>query len=292
VRVIVLGAAAGGGVPQWNCGCPNCRAVREGRGRRRTQASLAISGDGEHWWLLGASPDLRAQIEAAPALHPRAARHSPIAGVALGNGDLDQCLGLFSLRESQPLVVYASPAVHAAVFERNEMARTFDRFPGQLVRRALHPGHPEALAGGLTLMPVAAPGKRPLHAPGPFRAEWNLGFLVQEGRRTIAWFPCVARPSPSVDAALRLADAFFFDGTFWSSDELARMGGGDRTAEEMGHWPLEQSLRFLASLPARRRYLVHVNNTNPVLGPGSPERRALTECGIGIPIDGEEVVLS
>src|SRR2546430_434559 len=170
----VLGSAAGGGFPQWNCGCDNCRGARDGsvRAAVRTQESVALSADGEHWFLLNASPEIRQQIESFPGLWPRRPRHSPIAGILLNNGDLDHCLGLLSLRESHPLVVYATESVRAGFCEGNVLYRTLQRFPDQVRWRTLRAGVEETLDlpgggdSGLRVTAVPVPGKRPLHLEG------------------------------------------------------------------------------------------------------------------------------
>src|ERR671923_1768138 len=161
----VLGSAAGGGFPQWNCGCPNCRGLREGRVRAsaRTQECVAVSADGRQWLLLNCSPEIRAQIESFPALHPRGPRDSPIAGILLTNGDLDHCLGLLSLRESHPLVVYATESVQRGFTNDNVLYRTLERFPGQVTWRVLKPGREDDIVGvdgkptGLTAEAVIVP---------------------------------------------------------------------------------------------------------------------------------------
>src|ERR1041385_4622220 len=167
----VLGAAAGGGFPQWNCGCPNCRGVRDGavHARARSQECVAVSADGDAWLLLNCSPEIRAQIESFPGLHPRGPRHSPIAAIVLTNGDLDHCLGLLSLRESHPLVVYATESVRRGFVEDNVLYRTLERFPGQVTWRPLKLGDETDVVGpgghpiGLRMGAIAAPGKAPIH---------------------------------------------------------------------------------------------------------------------------------
>lgn len=303
MKVRVLGSAAGGGFPQWNCGCFNCREGRRsgGRARPRTQESVAISSDGESWFLINASPEIRAQIEACPDLWPRAERHSPIAGILLTNGDLDHCLGLLSLRESHPLVIYATDAVRAGFTEDNVLYRTLERFPEQVTWRRLLPGQPQPLGGlgsDLTVTAIPAPGKRPLHLEGPGRRppspEDNVGFVIREqSRPRLAYFSGIAGPSPEVEQALADVDVVFFDGTFWSSDELVAAGLGTRTAEEMAHWPIGGSggsLEFL-SRPGRAAIYIHINNTNPILHEDSKERRAVTEAGIQIAFDGLDLDL-
>ena len=169
----VLGSAAGGGSPQWNCGCANCADLRAGHAAldARTQASAAVSGDGQQWFLLNVSPDVRAQIESFPALHPRRLRDTPIGGIVLSNGDIDACLGLFILREDQPLVLYASEAVERGLREHNALTRTLERRPGQLVWNRLRAGEVVPLIGaagpsGLTIEAIAVPGTVPLHLKG------------------------------------------------------------------------------------------------------------------------------
>jgi pyrroloquinoline quinone biosynthesis protein B len=303
LKIRVLGSAAGGGFPQWNCGCFNCREGRRlgGRARPRTQESVAVSADGESWFLINASPEIRAQIEASSDLWPRAERHSPIAGILLTNGDLDHCLGLLSLRESHPLVVYATDAVRAGFTEGNVLYRTLERFPEQVTWRRVAPGQEQPLGGlasELRVTAIPAPGKLPLHlegrrAPSP---EDNVGFLIRGASgSTLAYFSGVAGPSPEVEQALAQAAVVFFDGTFWSSDELIAAGLGTRRAEDMAHWPIggpQGSLRFLAHDGAGRTDVyIHVNNTNPILLEDSPERRAVDEAGVVVAYDGMELEL-
>jgi pyrroloquinoline quinone biosynthesis protein B len=310
VRARVLGSAAGGGFPQWNCGCPNCRAAREpavqGRARRahpRTQESVALSADGETWFLLNASPEVRAQIESFAPLHPRAPRHSPIAGVVLTNGDLDHCLGLLSLREWQPLRVYATAAVREGFTQGNVLQRTLQRFDGQLrwVELALGQHTPllraDGSESGLSIEPTAAAGKLPIHVEGlrePSDQD-NIGLLVRQddSPKTLAYFPAVAGPTPAVMNALGAADCSFVDGTFFWEDELPRLGLGDKRAAQMAHWPVggeDGSLARLRELRGRR-VLIHVNNTNPLLLEDSAERAALQEAGVELAFDGMEIEL-
>jgi pyrroloquinoline quinone biosynthesis protein B len=306
MRIRVLGSAAGGGFPQWNCGCPNCRGVRAGtlRAAPRTQESVAVSVDGDDWFLLNASPEIRQQIESFPPLHPRGPRHSPIQGLFLTNGDLDHCLGLFSLRESHPLVVHATEPVFRGLTEGNVLYRTLQRFPGQVTWRPLKPGREDEVPGaggrpsGLLAEPVPVPGKPPihlegLHAPSP---EDAIGLRLREERsgRVLAYFSGVAAVTDAVRAALTDADAVFFDGTFWSSDELIGLGVGDKRAEQMAHLPVggpAGSLARLAGLRARHRVYIHVNNTNPLLREDAPERATVTAAGWTIAHDGLDLEL-
>jgi pyrroloquinoline quinone biosynthesis protein B len=308
VLIRVLGSAAGGGFPQWNCGCPNCVGVREGsiRASARTQESVAVSADGEHWFMLNASPEVRQQIESFEGLQPRAPRDTPIAGIVLTNGDLDHCLGLLSLRESQPLALYATARVRQGFTEGNVLYRTLERFEGQVVWHALTLGEPGpelplllpgGARSGLTLRAFAAPGKAALHLdqtrpePGD-----NIGLLIRAERsgKTLAYVPAVGANSPAVIGATKAADAVFFDGTFWSSDELIQLGASTRRAEDMAHWPIggaEGSLRFLAGLSAARRILIHINNSNPMLRDDSAERAEVHAAGVEVAFDGMELSL-
>ena len=301
MKVRVLGSAAGGGFPQWNCGCGNCQAARRGEAgvRARTQESIAVSGDGQSWLLVNASPEIRAQIESFEGLWPRGDRHSPIAGLALTNGDLDHCLGLLSLRESHPLTVYASEAVRAGFTAGNVLYRTLERFEGQVTWRRLELGREQPIAGaGLAVTALPAPGKLPLHLEGVRAAspEDNVGLVIRDVRSgsRLAYLSGVSGPSAEVERAVTGAAAVFFDGTFWSSDELIAAGLGTRRAEDMAHWPISGSggsLEFLARLRARRRIFIHVNNTNPILREGSPARAEIERRGLEVAVDGMEVEL-
>ncbi len=287
MKIRVLGSAAGGGFPQWNCGCHLCAGVRAGtvNARPRTQAQLAV-GDGRSWFLLGASPELRAQIESAPELHPRGPRDTPIAGVVLGNGDLDHVLGLYSLRESQPLVVWATERVRAGL-ARNVISRTLERFAGQTTWRGLVLGEEQAL-GELALAAFPVRGKPPLHLPEDRSDEDTVALRIRGGGKTLVVAPTVGGPSPVLEKLVAEADVLFFDGTFWTSEELTGLGG--RRAEEMAHWPVRESLPFLARAPGRTM-LIHINNTNPILDEDSPERAEVRGAGIEVAHDGLEIEL-
>jgi pyrroloquinoline quinone biosynthesis protein B len=307
MRVRVLGSAAGGGFPQWNCGCPNCLDVRAGAPsvQARTQESVAVSADGEFWFLLNCSPEVRAQVESFPALHPRGPRHSPIAGILLTNGDLDHCLGLLSLRESHRLSVYATARVRHGFTESNVLYSTLQRFPGHTSWPALELGKPceLRLAGdapsGLTVEAIPLPGQAPLHLKARFgepHPEDNVGLLIRDSKRgtALAYFPGCARITPAVLEAAGRAQCLFFDGTFWSDDELITLGLGDRRATDMAHVPIGSSAGSLAAfaeseVPAR--FFIHINNTNPVLREDSLERQAIREAGWQIASDGLDLTL-
>jgi pyrroloquinoline quinone biosynthesis protein B len=300
----VLGSAAGGGFPQWNCGCPNCRGVRSGdlRATARSQECVAVSADGDRWFLLNCSPEIRQQIESFPPLHPRGPRHSPIAAILLTNGDLDHCLGLLSLRESHPLVVYATDRLRRGFTDGNVLYRTLDRFPGQVTWRSLELGREAELAdvegrqAGLLVEAVAVPGKLPIHletgaAPDP--AD-SVGFRIRERAtgRVLAYLSGVGAVSDAVRRAVEGVDCVFFDGTFWSADELPGLGLGTKRAEDMAHLPIggpEGSLARLNGVTARRRIFIHLNNTNPLLRDDSPERAHVEAAGWEVARDGMEV---
>jgi pyrroloquinoline quinone biosynthesis protein B len=306
VRIRVLGSSAGGGFPQWNCGCVNCRGVRDGtiRAHPRTQESVALSADGRAWFVVNASPEIRAQIESFPPLHPREPRHSPIAAILLTNGDLDHCLGLFSLREGHPLVVYATERVRSGFVDGNVLFRTLQRFPGQVTWRVVKLGREEDLAGrdgaptGLTVEALAVPGKPPLHLMDTSASdpEDNVAFVIREAstRRSLVYASAVARVSPAVADAVDAHACLFFDGTFWSADELPVQGLGTKRAEDMAHVPIggdAGSLRALARIRTPRRVYIHVNNTNPVLREDSAERAMVDAAGWDVAHDGMEITL-
>jgi pyrroloquinoline quinone biosynthesis protein B len=306
MRARVLGSAAGGGFPQWNCACRGCELVRHGSPltKPRTQDSIAISADGERWFLLNASPDVLRQIECTPALQPRHGRASPIAGVVLTNGDLDHCLGLLSLRESHPLVVYATRAVLGGLVDQNAMLRTLSRPNAKVRYEPLPLGSKVELRDasghevGLHLTARPAPGKPPLHLDGRVSPspEDNVGLWVTSANadarpQTLAYVSSTADVG-ALRPHLAECDVLLFDGTFWSEDELPRLGLGTARARDMAHLPLEGergSLARLAGLPVARKLFTHVNNTNPILIEGSDERNAALRAGFAVAEDGMEL---
>jgi pyrroloquinoline quinone biosynthesis protein B len=302
--VRILGSAAGGRFPQWNCGCLNCRGVRTGaiRARERTQDSVAVSADGHSWFLLNASPDVLTQIERQPALQPRGLRHSPLAGILLSNGDLDHVLGLFSLRESHPLTLYATRAVYQGLAEGNAVFETLRRHPRQLSVRTLELGSEVVLQladgspSGLTARAIAVPGKLPAHLERSSRpsAEDNVCFLIHDtySAQSLLYASSVASVrGPS--ELFHMADCLLFDGTFWTNDELIRQGVGTASAEQMAHLPIygeTGSLALLKSLTCRRIF-THINNTNPILSEDSAERAEVEARGWEVAHDGMELCL-
>jgi pyrroloquinoline quinone biosynthesis protein B len=297
VRVIVLGAAAGGGFPQWNCNCNNCRRLRQGtlRGRSRSQVQVAISHDHRRWHLVGASPDLGRQIETTPCLHPREAlRDSPIASITLTCAEADQVLGLLLLREMHRFTVYATPSVCDILCHDNSLFRVLERAPGQVVWVPVAPGdrfEPEpGLAFELIPLPGSYPGYVPAERVARCRAvEAVTGVAIQSEGRRMLYVPGL----PAIDDALiermEASELVLVDGTFWADDELSRYWPGARRAHEMGHLPLSGaggSLERLAPLDRPRKVFIHVNNTNPILDEEGPEYDCLRARGWEVAFDG------
>jgi pyrroloquinoline quinone biosynthesis protein B len=298
LTAIVLGAAAGGGFPQWNCRCAVCRLAWAGdrRVKPRTQASLAVSADGERWILLNASPDLRAQIQANRSLHPlQTARGSPIAAVVLTGAEIDQTAGLLSLRERSPFTLYGTAATLAAVADNPMFAALA---PDVVTRRAVVPGARFALGNGIDAELFIVPGKVPLYLEGDdpdtaSETSANVGVEIFGGGARLAYVPGAAAITPAVKARLAGADVVMFDGTLFSDDEMIATGTGEKTGRRMGHMPLDGpggSLAALADLRARRIF-VHINNTNPILIDGSPARERAAAAGWEVAEDGLEVEL-
>jgi pyrroloquinoline quinone biosynthesis protein B len=298
LTAIVLGAAAGGGFPQWNCRCPVCRLGWSGdtRVRRSTQAGLAVTVDGENFVLLNASPDLREQIAATRELQPRAGlRGSPIAEMVLTGAEIDQTAGLLALRERHALTVHASAETLATV-AANPM---FNVLAADLVtRRACALGAPFALRDGLAAELFTVPGKVPLYLEGSnpdLAAETgaNVGIELTFGERRLLFVPGCAAVTPALEARLARADAVLFDGTLFDDDEMIASGTGTKTGRRMGHMPIAGaggSLAALAHLLGRRIYM-HINNTNPIRVAGSPERRQVEAAGWEIAEDGLRIEL-
>jgi pyrroloquinoline quinone biosynthesis protein B len=309
MRILVLGSAAGGGFPQWNCNCDNCRRARRGdpSARPRTQSSLAVSADGQQWLLLNASPDLRQQIADNPALHPQGGkRHSPIAAAVLTNGDVDHIAGLLSLRESQPLAIYASERIHE-VLRGNSI---FNVLNTELVARRVMPlAEPVAIETaasqrlGLSVEAFAVPGKTALYledaAAGPGLGTQlgdtiGLKITATQGGAAFYYVPGCAALSPALAQRLKNAALVFFDGTLWRDDEMIVAGVGSKTGRRMGHMSLsgpDGSIAALGDLGIARRIFIHINNTNPVLIEDSAERRTAEAAGWEIAFDGMEIAL-
>src|SRR6516225_9284154 len=284
LTALVLGSAAGGGFPQWNCRCATCRLAWAGdaRVRPRTQASLAVSADGENWLLINASPDLPQQVRQSKVLHPRSAtRGSPIKAVVLTGAEIDQIAGLLSLREREPFMVCATAVTLAALAE-NAM---FGVLALDVVKRtAIIPGVPLTLPGELQAQVFMVPGKLPLYLEGEnpeiaSETAANVGVEISAHNARMVYIPG--------------ADVVFFDGTLFRDDEMITSGTGAKTGRRMGHMPIDGEDGSLAALEglAGRRVYVHINNTNPILIDGSLERVHVERKGWEVAEDGMEIVL-
>ncbi|MFJ8605427.1 pyrroloquinoline quinone biosynthesis protein PqqB [Streptomyces shenzhenensis] len=289
----VLGSAAGGGSPQWNCGCPVCTAVRSRAGLARTQSSIAVSADRRRWFLINASPDIRAQIEAFPGLHPHGDRTTPLEAVLLTDAELDHTLGLLLLREARALRLYATPAVHETLSAGSGILRTLERYC-PVDRRTVTPGADLALADGLSCRAFDVPTtKRARFGPGADHGR-VVGYRLTDERSggTLVYLPAVQALTAALRAEIEGCACLLIDGTCWRDDELVRLGLAGRTSREMGHLPIDGpdgSLAQLPSLGVGRTIFVHMNNTNPVLLEHAPERRTVEERGMEVAMDGLEV---
>ncbi len=303
LRAIVLGAGAGGGFPQWNSAGPGCQRSRAGDAlaKPRSQASLAVSADGARWLLVNASPDLRAQIAATPALHPRPAplRNSPIAAVALTGAEVDTIAGLLNLRERQAFRLYGAPQ-SLAVLAENPIFRALN--PEFVTREAMPLGSPFApcdghgAALGLTIEAYPVPGKVPLFAegagdPGLTEEGEALGLAISAGGAALHYIPGCAMMTPALAQRLRGAACVLFDGTLHTDDEMIQAGAGPKTGRRMGHMSMTDTVTEFAPLGVARRIFIHINNTNPALLEDSPERAALTAAGWEVAEDGMEISL-
>jgi pyrroloquinoline quinone biosynthesis protein B len=308
LRVVVLGAAAGGGVPQWNCGCPVCLAARtEHPELQSTQASIAISADSRHWFLINASPDLRQQLIATPQLHPAAGklRHSPIAGVILTNGEIDAVAGLLSMREGWPFTIYAHTKV-LAILKTNSI---FNVLNEKNVRRQpieedkmFEPTLPDGSPSGIEVLPFEVAGKSAwylegkTHPAGDTGAGDTLGLRIRDKATGRFFYFLAACAGVSDELKSRLAGAplIFFDGTVWRDDELIVAGLGNKTGQGMGHMAMSGdagAIAALAGLDIDRKVFLHINNSNPALLRDSAERKMAERAGWQIPADGTEFTL-
>jgi pyrroloquinoline quinone biosynthesis protein B len=281
IRIHILGSAAGGGLPQWNCSCANCVAARAGKITAQTQSSIAISGDSEgfhRWFLINASPDLTRQIESMPRLQPRrdSPRNSPIGGVLLTNADIDHALGLSLLREQEtPLVVYASAETRAALTWVDDLLARFCGIEWQTPSAELR-----LLSGNIAIRAI--------------ELRKNIAYQVRDNTSgtTALVAPSVGELTDELRNTVHASGLVLFDGTFWSNGELAAIRPGARSAREMNHLPISDgSLEFLRQSPARKKIYTHINNTNPILMPSSRERAQVKQAGIEIARDGLEIVI-
>jgi len=305
LSAFILGAAAGGGFPQWNCNCDVCRLAWAGdpRVKPRTQAGIAVTAGPNGpstladapFVLINASPDLRQQIIATPALQPRGLRMSPIAAVVLTGGEVDQTAGLLTLRERGPFELYGTAGTLSTLAANS----IFSVLAADVVpRHAIHPGAPFGLPGEIEAELFLVPGKAPLYLEGHNPAleaetDTNVGIELRAHGARLVLIPGAAKLTPAIAARRAEADAVLFDGTLFSDNEMIEAGAGVKTGRRMGHMPVsgpDGTLAALAGL-ARRRILIHINNTNPILIEGSPQRRAVEAAGFEVAEDGMRIEL-
>lgn len=294
MRLIVLGAAAGGGFPQWNSNGAACRRARTGDplARPRTQSGIAVSADGQRWTLLNASPDLRSQIVATPALWPQGAvRSSPITGVVLTNADVDAVAGLLHLRERQALSLWATPYV-LGILAANPI---FDVLQPEFVpRQSLEPGRSIQVDDGLWLEAFPVPGKVPLYREGNDLADGgaSIGVRIAGGFGDTFFVPSCARITPDLKERLSGANLVLFEGTFWTDDEMIDSGASPKSGRRMGHVSVSGEdgvIAQLGDLGIARKVFIHVNNTNPMMLSDSAQRAQVVAAGWEVAQDGLEL---
>jgi pyrroloquinoline quinone biosynthesis protein B len=297
MRVVLLGTAAGGGFPQWNCWCPTCRAARSDPGcaRPRLQSTAAVSADGERWFLLNASPDIRQQLACLPGTIPNAVRHVSIEGVVMTDAELDHSLGFVLLREAGQLRLYCTGAVRD-ILERDSrilpVTRAFADVTVNEIRvnQSTDLTYDDGTGSGLSIEAVEVPAGPPRFAPSS-GAGHTVGLFIKDQSTggTCAFIPGCGDFSPLLLNRLAECDLLLFDGTFWTDDELVRLGIGRRSAREMDHLPVSGpggSLTQLAGLVRPNKVYTHINNTNPMLLEDSPERAAVERAGLTVGADG------
>ena len=303
MHVQILGSAAGGGFPQWNCNCRNCDGLRRGtlNAKARTQSSIALSDDGVNWILCNASPDIRTQLEQTPVLQPaRAVRDTGIRAVVLMDSQIDHVTGLLTLREGCPHEVWCTDMVHEDLQTGFPLFPMLSHWNGGLQRRRIGLGEPFRIPAcpALEFLPIplrsAAPPYSP-HRNDPHPGD-NIGLLVRDTNTggVLFYAPGLGQPDDGLLAAMRDGDWLLVDGTLWRDDEMAFAGVGDKLGSEMGH--LQQSgpggmIELLDAQPASRKVLIHINNTNPILDEDSAERAELVAHGIEVAHDGMQIVL-
>jgi pyrroloquinoline quinone biosynthesis protein B len=298
VLIRILGSAAGGGFPQWNCRCQTCEAARRGeRAHARTQSSLAIRGSEGPWFLINASPDAREQLERLHDVPSNGLRAAPIAGVLLTDAEIDHTAGLLLLRESaDPIRVYGDDGVGMALRTGFPVLTVLERYCG-LEWMTLRPGEATALDGSSLVVesfPAGGDAPRYLEGSGVELEASGLQFRDRGDGSVVTYVPGMARIADHIRERFAASDLVLVDGTFWTDDELPRLGYSRRGAHDMGHLPLsgaDGTIEALRSLSRPRKVLVHINNTNPILFEDSAERAAVTDAGIEVAYDGMEVAL-
>jgi pyrroloquinoline quinone biosynthesis protein B len=304
MRIRVLGAAAGGGFPQWNCNCRNCDGVRKGsiRAIPRTQSSICVSSDGINWVLFNASPDLLAQIKSFPPLQPgRAIRDTGIRAIVLVDGQIDHTTGLLMLREGKPLEIWCTDMVHEDLTTGNPLFKILGHYAGvNRHRLPIEPGSSFTVEGidHLRFESVSLKSKAPPYSPhrdNPHDGD-NVGLRIVDTRsgKSVFYAPGLGEIEPHLRPLMEGADAVMVDGTFWTDDEMIRLGVSKKRAREIGHLPQSGPggmIEVLGPLRARHKVLIHINNTNPILDEDSSERAQLRAVGIDVAFDGMEIEL-
>jgi pyrroloquinoline quinone biosynthesis protein B len=304
MKARVLGAAAGGGFPQWNCNCPNCDGLRKGKinAAARTQSSIAVSGDGANWVLFNASPDILAQLKSFPALQPaRAIRDTAIVAVVLIDSQIDHTTGLLMLREGKPLQIYCTDMAREDLTTGNPLFNILGHYCGvDWHDIPVERGSEFSIEGaeGLKFSPVALKSKAPPYSPhrnDPHEGD-NIGMQITDLKsgRSLFYAPGLGEIEPHLKPFLEQSDCLLVDGTCWSDDELIKLGISKKKSRDMGHLPQSGEggmMSVMKRLAKPRKILIHINNTNPILNEDSLERRELDKAGIEVAYDGMEIVL-
>ena len=311
MRIKILGSAAGGGFPQWNCSCENCRRARNPKFRAtsRTQTQIAFSHDGKIWFLVGASPDLRTQIIATPELNPheQSPSNSPIGGVFLPSADVDEVMGLLHLREFQPFFIFGTGSLQRILKKENKIFNVLDRAEPPVQWRLLkskgrlgiHLAENPGDEPSFVVSTISLGGTYPDYVSDDLRRtlspdEANLGFIFEREGKSFLVAPSISGRNQDWAKAAASSSIVFLDGTFWSDDELIKTGRSKKKARDMGHLPLSGEDGLLELFPrdsSCRRVLIHINNTNPILDERSPEHRKVVDAGFEIAYDGMEFEL-
>ncbi|MCU1634603.1 MAG: pqqB [Micrococcaceae bacterium] len=294
--VRVLGSAAGGGFPQWNCACPQCRAVRNGSRpcTPRSQSSIAISSnDRQQWFLINASPDIQSQIESFPGLHPDDGSVGRLQAVLLTDAELDHTLGLLLMREGRGLEVHATESVYETLSTGTGILRTLEAYC-PVTWRPVIPGAEVLLGEGLSYSAFDVPTEKRMRFPGAASEGRVVGYRVTDttSGRSLVYLPCVQQLTPDLLEELTGSSALLVDGTCWHDDEMPSLGLASKTSRDMGHVPISGpggSLELLSPLPIDRKIYTHINNTNPILLDDSPERMDLHRHGLEVAVDGLEI---
>jgi pyrroloquinoline quinone biosynthesis protein B len=295
-RAHILGAAAGGGLPQWNCGCENCNLARSGEIPSQSQSSVAFSANGTDWAILNASPDIRDQIADATVLHPTDLRKSPLRSVLLTNGDIDHVAGLLTLREQQQFELFATSEIHQVIADNPIFAALNPAF---VTRTNVALDQEFTLANGLTAQLFAVPGKVPLYLEGAsvqtdLEGEQTVGVHLTAGGKNVFYIPGCSTMTSDLRARLQGADMVLFDGTLWRDDEMVTAGLSQKTGQRMGHMSMSGrggSIAAFEDISVSQKVFVHMNNTNPVLRPHSDQKKVVEGAGWTVAADGMDLII-